>query len=434
MYEIVQNVSLEGPAPQSKKLPFWPSDFAVSAVWVKIIEKMYEIVLNMFPGREGYCNTPYDRNSPKPKCDTVRYNDTHSTASILCRICDIHVYNLTICYTNIKNKITADLILRLLPVNETKDLTLEIDNTWKGHFPLQFEPIDLRNIGRLVNLKIFQMHIRYFIYSEPFPLLFNKSTFAPLSQLLNLTIHIPLYDITLKDIVDPLTSLNVLDLSYVRGLSLENLKDTLTAIKGKKIKYLCLRSFQLIGGDGYSPNLNISELQNLINDSCLENLVEIDLSDNSFARISPGISNFAPNLRKWDISGNILLDSHNVPIIIESILHPHLIEFNVGYQGWIGGGIRKETKHSKRNDYNTEQSVDFIAQPEINSDNDISFLRLNSFIIHCINIVSNGNVINIFNDKESVCKILQCIMPVQFGGIPCHVFPRINDIIDLDCN
>ena len=48
MYQIFQNVSLQGPAPQNrKKNPFLPSNFAVFAVWVKKVEKMYEIVENL---------------------------------------------------------------------------------------------------------------------------------------------------------------------------------------------------------------------------------------------------------------------------------------------------------------------------------------------------------------------------------------------------
>ena len=309
---------------------------------------------------------------------------------------------------------------------------LVIANEWKGRLPFTVTALDLTRISRLTRLEHLELRQHDFRYVQMNPLKFTKDSFQPLKRLKELSIRIPLEDRDLGDMVAPLTSLEVFDISFTRGLSLQNLTKTLGQISKSTIRYLCLRTFQLIGEDGYSFQLSMRNLTGN-NTDIFHNLIEIDLSDNSLARIEPGIYHLAPNLTKFDVSGNVLLDSHNVPLILEGLNHPNLVELNVGFQGYIGGTHPLDTLGSSDTTQRHKRSVDTIQQPSFKTTHIHHFDIENSIVLDCINRECSRNVSRGMTSAKILCNFLQCIAPIQFEGFPCDLLKPLNETYDPNC-
>ena len=308
-----------------------------------------------------------------------------------------------------------------------------IANEWKGHLPFTVTALDLTRIYRLAKLEHLEIRKYDYSYVQLYPLKFGTNSFQPLKQLKELSIRIPLEDRDLGDMVAPLTSLEVFDISYTRGLSLHNLTKTLGRISKSTIRYLCLRTFQLIGADGYTFQLTMRNLTGN-NTAIFHNLIEIDLSDNSLARIEPGIYHLAPNLHKFDVSGNILVDSHNVPLIMEGLNHPNLEELNLGFQGYIGGTHPLDTLGSINITQRQKRSVDMMEQASFKrADHKHHFDIEKSIVLDCINRVCSRNVSRLMTSSKILCNLLQCIVPIQFEGFPCDLLRPFNETFDPNC-
>ena len=246
-----------------------------------------------------------------------------------------------------------------------------------------------------------------------------------------LSIRIPLEDRDFSDMIAPLTSLEIFDISYTRGLSLHSLTKALGQISKLTIRYLCLRTFQLIGADGYSFQLSMRNLTGN-NTDIFHNLIEIDLGDNSLARIEPGIYHLAPNLIRFDVSGNVLLDSHNVPLILEGLNHPKLEELNIGFQGYIGG---THPNHAMRpGKHRHQESVNSVTQPALISTDHMHHSDIEKeIVLDCINKASSMNISRGMTSAKILCHFLQCITPIEFQGFPCDLLKPLNETFDLNC-
>ena len=118
-----------------------------------------------------------------------------------------------------------------------------------------------------------------------------------------------------------LNNLVVLDLSYTRKLQPSSIESILTARLPRNITTLLLRCIQLFGEE-HLQELNFATLFSGLNRFKLEVL---DLAENAFSRISPGLLLF-PNLKKLDLSKNLLLHSgvNDQLSFYEFFFHPNL--------------------------------------------------------------------------------------------------------------
>ena len=370
----------------------------------------------------------------------------------------------TVCYS-VRSSTNVSKILSHVNSNTT-DLEIVVDNTWGGYYPLKSLPIDLRNISRLTNLETFMLTMGYYNFLQPYPLIYGNS-FQNLTKLKQLRINLPLMNQPLVDMIAPLKNLEVLNISFTRGLSMKSVSDILKKVSNSSLRGLHLQTFQLIGGSGYRGVLNMTTF---LSKRIFEKLEEITLSENSLYRLYPGIIRAAPNLKLFDISGNILLDSVNIPAFLEAALHPTIEFLDMGYQGFIGGGDHKYRNHGKtqQNLYNhssekdhnkhhallqtSEQSADNFWMNSLGGLNrhkrsgnpapvhkGVVSKYINKMIIHCMNLNDNQNVSNLLQEKSMFYKTLQCVLPRQFGQSSVFsndildVLPHITDMLNTSC-
>lgn len=186
------------------------------------------------------CHNHYKRNNEV--CRPKAYHKNNST--LKCQVCENYnwlKFNLTVCDT-VQFDVTVQMIFEMLPLS-TEYLLIRLDNTWNGYLPLSPDPIILNNIGRLNNLKYFELTDTNYKFFEMYPLQLELSAVKNLTKLHSLAIRIPIIDdehITLGDIVGHLPGLELLDLSYTRGLGGKSLHRVMKMIN-RNIKHLCFR-------------------------------------------------------------------------------------------------------------------------------------------------------------------------------------------------
>jgi Leucine-rich repeat (LRR) protein len=245
----------------------------------------------------------------------------------------------------------------------------------------------------------------------------DKKIIEEFKELLNLTVfrmRIPILDkgtVSIASIIQILPNLEMLDLSYTRGLTNQNINDIFGKLNNSRIVYLCMRKFQLSGGDGFLQSINqFSSKQNLN----LSHILEIDLSENGLTNFPPGITNVAPNLQILDVSYNNILSMNNMAIFLELLLHPSIIWLICSYQG-----------------YELHNRYPEALNPMLYSGNAEYGNNETVFIIQTINEVSLGNISNITNSSEHTCNIVKLLIPNFFQEYNCSelkFFPEIRNI------
>ena len=249
-------------------------------------------------------------------------------------------FNKTVCFTKRENSSIPLLLLQLSRYhrNQVTNLLLIVDNTWAGFFPEVPAPIDLTNLCQLNRLEKFELQRRSAHFFQQYPLAYSYDTFKSLTGLKVLIINFPIRDESLEYMLEPLTGLEYLELSQTFGISMKNMTASLSKVNNATLKHLLLNTFQLMGGPGFSGELNITSFLSNRNFPSLETF---QISGNSISSLLPGIYCLAPRLKRYDISINILLNSHNNAAILEGLLHPSIEEYNLNYQGYIGGKIEQ---------------------------------------------------------------------------------------------
>ena len=268
--------------------------------------------------------------------DPTKYKSCYICPDFKWSYLDICI-NKTVCFTKRENNSIPLLLLKLsYNRNQVKNLLLIVDNTWTGFFPEVPAPIDLTNLCQLKRLEKFELRRKSANIFQQYPLRYSKDTFKSLTGLKVLIINFPIRDESLEYMIEPLTGLEYLELSQTFGISMKNMTASLSKVNNATLKHLLLNTFQLMGGPGFSGELNITSF---LSNRIFPRLETFQISGNSLSSLLPGIYSLAPNLKRYDISINILLDSHNNAAIIEGLLHPSIEEYKVNYQGYIGGKI-----------------------------------------------------------------------------------------------
>lgn len=348
-------------------------------------------------------------------------------------------------------------------------LFLVVDNKWLGYYPLLPSPINLTHLSRFENLTIFQLAPCYSFYMQPYPLHFTNNTFAKLRKMKEFIINLSIVDVSFGDVVKHFPQLELLDLSFTRQLSINSVRDTLSHVNAMALKALCLITFQLAGGDGYHSRL---DLVSMFSNQTFYNLKYLALSENSIARLYSGFYEVAPNLTSLYISGNLLLDTHNIGTFLEAVMLPKLRVFDMAYQGFLGGG-KFQYRHPKLweavpieddpdldydqptvPDFKRSSSDDAFEHPEKkpkmkhNQNNINGMLVPNnhsrySNMTSCANLIiqncSQSNISYLFTapdieQKKMISKLAVCIIPYYFTNeLSWELFPVSKDIVDFNC-
>ena len=341
------------------------------------------------------------------------------------------LYNKTVCYS-MNSSLTE--ILTNIPKNITA-LEIVVDNTWDGFYPLQPKGIDLVLLSDFVDLQYFKLTMGHNKYMQTYPLHY-LNVFTNLTNLREVSINLPLSDKNLTSVVRPLSKLEILNLNFTRGLSMNTVKKVLKALNNVSIRSLQLKTFQLIGGIGYNGNL---DMINFFGNKIFRNLRELILASNSLVMLRPGISRVAPNLEFLDLVGNILLASENIPALLEAFLHPSITYLDMGYQGYIGGGLEKLQAYNgdwerQEHDWNVWDTLTRKTDASQSS----GILNLGKDVVHCINENTNYNLSNILN-KRVLLETVQSLLPRQFRTLSTfseeflHLLPNVSDMLNMDC-
>ena len=141
--------------------------------------------------------------------------------------------------------------------------------------------------------------------------------------------------------VECLKNLVVLDLSYARTIHSNTTQAILAAPLSRNITALLLRYIQTFEHEQIEE-LNVATLFSGLNRFKLEIL---DLAENAFTRVSPGFMLF-PNLKKLDLSGNLLLHptKNDHVSFYEALLHPNLQVFSLANQELVSSNALGQTQ------------------------------------------------------------------------------------------
>lgn len=254
-------------------------------------------------------------------------------------------------------------------VNAIKTLPADIDSFTFTMFTPQLSRrmnLDLNGVdhlGKFFNLRNFTLQHE----SESKSFMYHM---APLQNdlLCNWT-HLEMIRLNAQMLVNPnafncLKNLNVLDLSYTKGLQDHSLRTLLSVRLSRHITALFLREIQTF--NNYETScLDFTEL---FSDLEWKTIEVIDLRSNAIRSVSPGLLLFK-NLKRVELSGNFFfgsIHSKQQTIItgLEVLIHPTLQVANIADQGIFA------TKHiqldGSKNQINvtvlTHQS--FVIKPE----------------------------------------------------------------------
>ena len=317
-------------------------------------------------------------------------------------------------------------------------LHIVILNVVKGYLLSIPERINITPLLKFMYLKSLKLTPCYEDLRQPYSIYFEQDTFKNLVHMETLHINIASTDQSFANIVSHLTKLIKLDLSFTREISMVNMTDTLRAVHNTSLHSLILQTFQRAGNDGFNLTLDIPNFFSNKKFSLLEELV---ISENSLARFTPGITSVAPNLKFFDISGNIILDGHNVAFLAETIVHHNIEVFNMTYQGYVGGRKLIPYKQETWNDDNQIQSHHLLTSYAEQSASVAT--KSNEYILGCVNSKTDiggwPNASRLFSNdtyqnKKLFHDILQCLFPINFKeGSPVDTFPPIAHILSANC-
>ena len=344
----------------------------------------------------------------------------------------------TVCYS--RNPIQLKKMFQTLynALQDVELLHIVVLNAWKGYLPSTPERINITPLLKFKYLKSLKLTPCYEDLRQSYFIYFEQDTFKNLVHLETLHINIASTDQSFANIVSHLTKLIKLDLSFTREISMVNMTDTLRAVHNTSLRSLILQTFQRAGSDGFNLTLDIPNFFSNKKFSLLEELV---ISENSLARFTPGITSVAPNLKFFDISGNIILDGHNIAFLAETLMHHNIEVFNMAYQGYVGG--RKLIRH-KQETWNDDNQIQYNGLlTSLDKPSHSVAIKSNGVIIGCVNsktdIAGQPNASRLFSNdtyqnKKLIHDILQCLFPINFKeGPPVDTFPPIAQIFNAHC-
>ena len=302
--------------------------------------------------------------------------------------------------------------LATIPVR-VKNLTFYLNSDLSGHFIIP--PIELYNISHLSNLEYLALKHGYKEIINH--LKFTPKTFDNLTKLKELHINIITDNYDIGNITKLAKEFKVLDLTYTKYLNKFIVQNVLKAGNFSTLNTLALKSFQMPGVLGFSDALNISE--------CFGksiSLQHLDLSRNMLGVIQPSIITIFPNLISLDVSQNTLVSQYNNPFLLETVMHPSLEFLNLGHQGKGYVTSFSGMTYSDNIKLNTET---FYYQ----------YTRV-QFAFQCINGNANRNVSLLFTNSPVFCAVVRCFLgqhALYWHEIPCNVYGKIEEYIDLFC-
>ncbi len=160
----------------------------------------------------------------------------------------------------------------------------------------------------------------------------NAELFPDVSEVRELHIHLMLYTLDSK-VLEPLSKLEVLDLSHTKSLTRENMEDILrcTSVFHPRLKKLLIRNF--FYPVPVKDNLFdvASSILQPLNGSQIE---ELDISMNELVFNAPGISQYLPNLKVFRSINNLSGYSASYGYIcafLDLMLHPLLERLEIGH-------------------------------------------------------------------------------------------------------
>lgn len=364
-------------------------------------------ILSLVTGREEY-------NANK-NTDLQKYLSSETTDEFIHQSCKYHnEYTDVTCYLD---RASLPKVLGKIP-ESAKVLKLIFTDYWNGWKPERVSSIvDLRNISRLQNLTELTLLPAEIMYYDPSILLVEEDTFKCTRQIIKLVINIALEPMDLGEIIIPLSKLEVLDLSNVKTVGIQNIKSLLLDINGTHIKELWLSQFQTIGGRHFEPTVNLK----LFFGNVLFSLEKLDLSNNGILNMFPGIADKTPNLKYLNVSNNFLFDEQNTPFSLEAWTHHNLEELYLGYQGFSKNPLAQNQVHSKKE-----------ALMEL-PDNMFKLDSMFEIYVNCSNTITKGNVTLLLHNKTLSCEFVNCIYPRYEGHISCSSLPELADILDCNC-
>ena len=344
--------------------------------------------------------------------------------------------NQTVCYA-VNRECLYDLFHGL---SDTIDnLQLIIINNWEGFLPLTPDPIDLAPLKKFRRMKYFRLMPCFEYFLQAFPITYENDTFKNLGNMSHFFINIPTLDQSFVNMVKHMPQLTTLDLSYTRGISTQNIVETISAVNNGSLRYLYLTAFQCVGCNGYNSTIHLSIL---LSNKVFPELKELVLSENSVSRMSPGIFGLTPNLIHFDISDNLLLDSHNDALFIEAMIHPTLESFTMAYQGYVGS----RQIHGQRQILQEAQQHETVATTAA-SPLTIFSLKANSFqyIVGCVNDVTSNetrpaNFSEMFSlstsqNKRLLYNFFKCVLPIQFDeGPDPEALSELREVLNVSCS
>lgn len=297
-----------------------------------------------------------------------------------------------------------------LPV-DTRSLQVILNTTWNGRY-LSEEKMwfDLRGIQRLENLVKLVLTQCPRPYYQPFALNFNRSTFQRLKRIKVLHINLDLaHDIALKEIVGPLTSLEVLDLSMSKGLNQELLRRVFSVMNRHRLQHLCLIRFQTIAMKRYNSSW---DSKHIFYGLPFPYLKTLDLALNSIAKLSPGLAVAMPSLASLSVSDNMCMNYFSGAAIAEAILHKKLVYLDGSFQ--FG---------------NKNQGSIFYVKYYMEAAHDIFVQKL----VKCVNAYSNGNFTTVFTHRSLSYELAVCMYPAIFRDVERFLMPPLSEVVNANC-
>ena len=318
------------------------------------------------------------------------------------------------CIFHMNHSCVADA-LESLPTT-IKVLNLTFNDTWRGMYPFQYKEIELGSIERFYSLETLIIapppQIGEPVFERATPLGFGNETFANLPNFTDIRINLPLVDQDLSDVFVNIKSLKTLDLKWVKTISKSNLIKLMRVINKTELVFVNISNFQTIGEQGYSPNLNLTELF----DSVQTKIKTLDISWNGLTMLTNGISIVAPNLEYLDISHNLLINNQ-VSVFLLEVALMNVSDFKSNVQGSQELNPLPRIPNAK---YASNSKAYFAA------------------VGKCISNITYGNVSNMVkpynaSSHKLYTQVLSRCFSETHYDFPPTLIPPIEDTIDVEC-
>ena len=284
----------------------------------------------------------------------------------------------------------------------------------------------------------------------------DDDMFAHLSELRELSINVNWeMERKLPNLFANLTKLEVLDLSNTRLINLDSLFVSFEGLRESlNLTILNLWNIKTMQHSSVNLELNLRKLLEPLSRSKLEVL---NLGYNAFRTITPGIIEFAPNLRRLIVRNNVLIPVVTSSLMTEVVLHKSLEEADFSEQGFRP---RQESSamhfHSSTFLYSLNDLFTTVGfkEDEKHSDEKNFITWYNATTIDPIDLIKKymkcfvllyDDTCNIFDracqpvkellsEKHDLfCALLNLFFRWHFSGVHCSYIPPLEELISADC-